>query len=298
MSTLPLDTDQPPPRRRPARSGEDAVYERQPLIVHVALIAASALILTPLAWMLLTTLKTRDEVFSQPLWWVPTNWHLLDNIQNVFSRIDFLHYFLNSVIVSTSVTVLDLFFSTLCGYALAKYRFPGRKLVFGMIIATMMVPFIVIIVPQYILVRSFGWLDSYTGLIVPVAISSFGIFLMRQALAGTPDELIDAARIDGAGEWRILFQIVVPMHVPALVSLAILRFLGEWDNLLWPLVVTNGANMRTMSLGLALLQDDRYGTDVPMLMAAATMALAPIVVVYAFLQRYFIKSVAGSGLKQ
>src|SRR6185437_16153894 len=116
---------------------------------------------------------------------------------------------------------------------------------------TMMVPFIVLLIPQYILVRSLGWLNSYIGLIIPVAISSFGIFLMRQALDGTPDELIDAARIDGANEWRILFQIVVPMHVPALVSLAILRFLGEWDNLLWPLVVTNGANMRTMSLGLA-----------------------------------------------
>ncbi len=281
---------------RSAASGRHA-RPSQPWLVHLVLIVACAVIIIPLVWMLLTTLKSREEVFSQPMWWIPTHPQLFANIENVLGRIDFFRYLLNSTIVSTSVTVLDMFFSTLCGYALAKYEFAGRRIVFGIIVATMMVPFIVIIIPQYILVRSFGWLDTYQGLIVPVAISSFGIFMMRQALMSTPDELIDAARMDGAGEWRILFQIVVPLHVPALVSLAILRFLGEWDNLLWPLVVTNGSSMRTMSLGLALLQDDRYGTDVPMLMVAATLALIPIVIVYAFLQRYFIKSVAISGLK-
>lgn len=299
MSIVPLDTNEmikkagaaTRHKRKPAR-------EPQPWLIHAVLIITCAIIITPLAWMVVTSLKVHEDVFNKPMWWIPSEPQLFENIKRVFERIDFIRYFFNSVIVSTSVTLLDLFFSTLCGYALAKYRFPGRDIVFGTIIATMMVPFIVIMVPQYILVRSFGWIDSYTGLIVPAAISSFGIFMMRQAFGGTPDELIDAARIDGASELRILFQIVVPMHVPALVSLAILRFLGEWDNLLWPLVVTNGENMRTMSLGLALLQDDRYGTDIPMLMTAALLALAPIVLVYAFLQRYFIKSVAGSGLKQ
>jgi multiple sugar transport system permease protein len=270
----------------------------QGLLIHVLLIAASAVIVSPLLWMVVTAMKEHQDVFTKPLWYIPPQPRLFDNIQHVFDRIDFFRYFLNSLIVSTSITLLDLLFSTMCGFALAKYRFPGRDIAFGSIIATMMIPFIVILVPQYILVRDFGWLDSYAGLIIPAAISSFGIFMMRQAFLGTPDELLDAARIDGASEWRILFQIVVPMHVPSLISLAILRFLGEWDSLLWPLVVTNGESMRTMSLGLALLQDDRYGTDIPMLMTAATMALAPIVLVYAFLQRYFIKSVAGSGLKQ
>jgi multiple sugar transport system permease protein len=266
-------------------------------LAHLVLFLACAIIIMPLAWMVLTATKTHEQVFSQPPWWIPPHPVLMENIRNVFARIDFGRYLLNSIVVATSITLLDLFFSTLAGYALAKYDFPGKKLIFGMIIMTMMVPFIVIVIPQYILVRDLGWLDSYQGLIVPFAISSFGIFLMRQALAGTPDEYIDAARIDGAGEWRILFQIVVPMHVPALVSLAILRFLGEWDSLLWPLVATNSSQMRTMSLGMALMQDDRYGTDLPTLMAAATMALAPVVIVYAFLQRYFIKSVSASGLK-
>jgi ABC-type glycerol-3-phosphate transport system permease component len=266
-------------------------------LAHLILILGCAVIIVPLAWMVLTALKTHEDVFARPPWWIPPDPIIGTNIRNVFARIDFGRYFVNSLFVSTAITLLDLFFSTLAGYALAKYRFPGKSIVFAMVIMTMMVPFIVIVIPQYILVRDLGWLDTYQGLIVPFAISSFGIFLMRQALAGTPDELIDAARIDGAGEWRILFRIVVPMHVPALVSLAILRFLGEWDSLLWPLVATNSAGMRTMSLGMALMQDDRYGTDLPTMMAAATMALVPIVGAYVFLQRYFIKSVASSGIK-
>jgi multiple sugar transport system permease protein len=270
---------------------------RGDFFTHLVLMAACAVIIVPLAWMVLTTLKAHEDVLTKPPWWIPSHPALLTNIRQVFQRVDFGRYFLNSLFVSTSITLLDLFFSTITGYALAKYNFPGKSIVFGIVIGTMMVPFIVILVPQYILVRDLGWLDSYTGLIVPFAISSFGIFLMRQALASTPDELLDAARIDGAGEWRILFQIVAPLHVPALTSLAILRFLGEWDSLLWPLVATNSGSMRTMSLGMALMQDDRYGTDLPTLMTAATMAIAPIVVAYVFLQRFFIKSVASSGVK-
>ncbi|MEO3388089.1 carbohydrate ABC transporter permease [Mesorhizobium sp. CAU 1741] len=294
MSAESMDRSRP--NRRPAR--RRLRVDPQGLAIHAILIAVSAVIVSPLLWMVVTSMKEHQDVFTQSLWYIPPEPKLLENIQHVFDRIDFFRYFFNSLFVSTAITLLDLLFASMCGFALAKYRFPGRQIVFGSIIATMMIPFIVILVPQYILVRDLGWLDSYAGLIIPAAISSFGIFMMRQAFLSTPDELLDAARIDGAGEWRILFQIVLPMHVPPLVSLAILRFLGEWDNLLWPLVVTNGESMRTMSLGLALLQDDRYGTDIPMLMTAATMALFPIVLVYVFLQRYFIKSVAGSGLKQ
>jgi len=268
------------------------------VLIHIILVIACAIVLLPLTWMILTSLKSHQDVFTKPLWWIPPKPMFWANVQLVFDRIPFGRYFFNSVVVATSATVLDLFFSTMAGFALAKYRFPGRGLIFGGIVATMMVPFIVILIPQYIIVRNLGWLDTYAGLIVPFAISSFGIFLMRQAFLGTPDELIDAARIDGASEWRILFQILVPLNVPPLISLAILRFLSEWDSLLWPLVATSSERMRTISLGMALLQDDRYGTDFPMLMAAATLALAPIVLVYAFLQRYFIKSVANSGLKQ
>ncbi|MFI5015020.1 MAG: carbohydrate ABC transporter permease [Hyphomicrobiales bacterium] len=267
------------------------------ILPHLVLLIVCAVIALPLIWMVLTALKAPQDIFNKPFWWIPPEPHFAENMRRVFAMIPFGRYFGNSVVVAGTVTACDLFFSTLAGYALAKYRFPGRDLFFGVIVATMMVPFIVVLIPQYIIVRSLGWLDSYAGLIIPFAISSFGIFLMRQAFLGMPDELIEAARLDGAGEWRILFRIVVPLNVTPLVSLAILRFLGEWDSLLWPLVATNSAQMRTMSLGMALLQDDRYGTDFPMLMTAATMSVAPIVLVYLFLQRYFIKSVAASGLK-
>ncbi|HWH72327.1 MAG TPA: carbohydrate ABC transporter permease [Candidatus Sulfotelmatobacter sp.] len=266
--------------------------------IHVALAAICVVMALPLIWMLLTALKTHQDVFTQPMWWIPIPTHLVDNIQRVFKMVPFGRYFGNSVFVASAITLSDMLFSTLTGFALAKYRFPGRNLVFGFVMATMMIPFIVIMIPEYIIVRKFGWVDSYQALIVPFAISSFGIFMMRQAFLTVSDDLIAAARIDGASDLRILFQIVVPLNVPTLVSLGILRFLGEWDALLWPLVSTTSQKMRTLSLGLALLQDDRYGTDFPTLMAAATMAVLPIILVYAFLQRYFIKSVASFGLKE
>ena len=267
-------------------------------VAHIVLIAVSALMLLPLLFMLVTTLKTQQDLFTKPLWFIPTHPLFATNVARVFQRIPFGRFFGNSLLVSITVTVSDLFFSTLAGYALATYRFPGRRAIFAVVIGTMMVPFIVILIPQYIIIHNLGWLDTYQGLIAPFAVSSFGIFLMRQAFRRMPPDLIDAARIDGAGEWRILFRIVVPLNVAPLVSLAILRFLDEWDNLLWPLVVTSSEKMRTLALGMALLQDDRYGTDLPMLMAAATLAIAPVVVVYVFLQRYFIRSVAGTGLKE
>jgi ABC-type glycerol-3-phosphate transport system permease component len=270
---------------------------RARLAIHALLCLVSGLVALPLVWMLLTALKTHQDVFTRPAWWIPSSPHLRENVERVFAVIPFGRYFLNSTLVSSAITASDLFFSTLAGFALAKYRFPGRNLFFGAVIATMMVPFIVIVIPQYLIVRELGWLDSYAALIVPFAVSSFGIFLMRQAFQDLPNDLIDAARLDGAGEWRILFRIAVPLNWAPLVSLAILRFLSEWDSLLWPLVATSSEPMRTMSLGLAILQDDRYGTDFPMLMAAATMAAAPIVLLYAFLQRSFIKSVAAQGLK-
>jgi len=267
-------------------------------LIHLCLIVASLLIALPLVWMVLTALKTHQQVFTEPMWRIPAEVQLGANIAQVFKLIPFWRYFSNSLIVATVVTVGDLFFSTLAGFGLAKYRFPGRNLIFAVIVATMMIPFIVIMIPEYIIVRRLGWIDTYAGLTIPFLISSFGIFLLRQAFLTVPDDIIASARIDGAHDLRVLFQIVVPLNVPILVSLAILRFLMEWDTLMWPLVVTNSTRMRTLSLGLAIMQNDRYGADFPTLMAAALLAIAPVVLLYAFLQRYFIKSVASFGLKE
>jgi len=267
-------------------------------LTHLCLAAACVVVVLPLVWMVLTTLKTHEQVFTQPMWYIPAQIQLGANIARVFTLIPFWRYFTNSLIVATLITVGDLFFSILAGFGLAKYRFPGRDVIFAVIVGTMMIPFIVIMVPEYIIARNLGWIDTYAGLIIPFMISSFGIFMMRQAFLGVSDDMIASARIDGAHDLRVLFQIVVPLNVPILVSLAILRFLGEWDSLLWPLVVTNSDRMRTLSLGLAIMQNDRYGTDFPTLMAAALLAIAPVVILYVFLQRYFIKSIASFGLKE
>jgi ABC-type glycerol-3-phosphate transport system permease component len=267
-------------------------------LIHLCLAAAGLLIALPLLWMVLTALKTHQQVFTEPMWRIPEHIQLGANIAQVFTLIPFWRYFSNSLIVATAITVGDLFFSTLAGFGLAKYRFPGRNLIFAVIVATMMIPFIVIMIPQYIIVRKLGWIDTYAGLTIPFLISSFGIFMLRQAFLAVSDDMIASARIDGAHDLRVLFQIVVPLNVPILVSLAILRFLTEWDALLWPLVVTNSTRMRTLSLGLAIMQNDRYGADFPTLMAAALLAIAPVVALYAFLQRYFVKSVASFGLKE
>jgi ABC-type glycerol-3-phosphate transport system permease component len=269
-----------------------------PALIHLALISASAVVILPLVWMVLATLKTHEQLFTQPMWAIPGHVQFAANVRRVFALIPFWRYFANSLIVATLITAGDLFFSTLAGFGLAKYRFPGRDIVFAVIVGTMMIPFIVIMIPQYIIVRRLGWIDTYTGLTVPFLISSFGIFMMRQAFLSASDDMIASARIDGAHDLRVLFQIVVPLNVPILVSLAILRFLTEWDSLLWPLVVTNSDRMRTLSLGLAIMQNDRYGTDFPTLMAAALLAIVPVVMLYAFLQRYFIKSIASFGLKE
>ncbi len=267
-------------------------------LIHLCLFIACVVVALPLVWMVLTALKTHEQVFTEPVWHIPAHLQLGANIAQVFKLIRFWRYFGNSLVVATLITVGDLFFSTLAGFGLAKYRFPGRNVIFALIVGTMMIPFIVIMIPEYIIVRRLGWIDTYAGLTVPFLISSFGIFMLRQAFLSVSDDMIASARIDGAHDLRVLFQIVVPLNVPILVSLAILRFLMEWDSLMWPLVVTNSEKMRTLSLGLAIMQNDRYGTDFPTLMAAALLAIAPVVVLYSFLQRYFIKSVASFGLKE
>jgi multiple sugar transport system permease protein len=171
----------------PAKARRFAPGFLRTAFIHAVLIGTCILIVLPLLWMFLSAHKSHEELFTKPFWWIPAEPHLFENISRVFERIDFGRYFFNSLFVSSVVTTLDLFFSTMAGYALAKFRFPGRDLIFGAIIATMMIPAIVIVIPQYILIRDFGWLDSYYALIIPFAVSSFGIFLIRQALIGFPD---------------------------------------------------------------------------------------------------------------
>jgi multiple sugar transport system permease protein len=226
---------------------------------------------------------------------VPRVWHF-SNYLDAWNSAAFGHYFVNSILVAGLVTLSTVLFSSLAGYGLAKFDFPGRDVCFAFILSTMMIPFTVIIIPLFVLVRDFGWMNSYQALVIPAGVSAFGIFLMRQFILTLPDELLDAARIDGASEAAIFRIIVLPLTRPALATLALLTFMGNWDSFLWPLVVTSGDTYRTLPVGLAAFQT-MYVTHYEWIMAIATLVSIPVFVIFLSLQRYFVQGIVMSGLK-
>lgn len=275
-----------------------AMWARIPwanLLLYAALIAFAALILMPFAYMLSTAFKTRGEVFSQPVRWIPNQINL-NNFRDALAAYPITRYFWNSVLVGVSVTLLNLVTCSLAGYGFAKFSFMGRNLLFGIVLATMMIPLSSMIIPLFLIVKWLGWVDTYWGLIVPAGTSAFGIFLMRQHMASIPEDLLDAARLDGAGEPRIFASIVLPLSKTALSSLAIFIFMWNWDSVLWPLLVATGDRYRTLPLGVALFESS-YGTNYPQLMAVALLAMLPVLVVFLVLQRNFVEAMTLSGVK-
>jgi ABC-type glycerol-3-phosphate transport system permease component len=257
--------------------------------------AGAALILLPFAYMLSTSLKSTNEVFTVPVHWIPT--HLRwTNYTTALREHPIGHYFLNSLLVGISVTLLNLLTCSLAGYSFAKFSYPGRNLVFGIVLATMMIPLASMIIPLYLVVKQLGWINSYLGLIIPAGTSAFGIFLMRQQMLTIPDDLLDAARLDGASEPRIFAEIVLPLSRTALASLAIFIFMWNWDSFLWPLLVATEDAYRTLPLGIALFESS-YGTNYPQLMAVAFLAMLPVLIVFLVLQKNFIESLTMSSVK-
>ncbi len=287
MSILSTTTNKPIVHRRRIRWGNIALY--------VLLTGFGALILLPFAYMISTSLKSRNQVFSQPIQWIPSTlqWH---NFSDALDQYPMWHYFFNSLFVGVSVTLLNLLTCSLAGYSFAKFKYPGRNLVFGVVLATMMIPLSSMIIPLFQVVKSFGWVDSYYGLIIPAGTSAFGIFLMRQQMSAIPDDLLDAARLDGSSELRIFFGMVIPNSMTALSSLAIFIFMWNWDSVLWPLLVATGDKYRTLPLGVALFESS-YGTNYPQLMAVAFLAMVPVLVVFLVLQRNFIEAMTMSSIK-
>jgi multiple sugar transport system permease protein len=258
-------------------------------------LAGAAVILLPFVWMLATSLKTEGEIFSAPyrLFSPHPTWQAY---LDVWRRIPFGRFFFNSVVFAGAVTVISLFLDSLAAYAFARLRFPGRDILFWVVLATLMVPFQITLIPLFLTVNHLGWLDTYQGLIVPRATNAFGIFLLRQFFVSLPSELDDAGRVDGASELRIYAQIILPLSGPALATLAIFHFMYNWNDFLWPLVITSSPDMRTVPAGLTLFM----GTHViehPILMAGATISLLPLAIAFLFLQRYFVRGVAMTGLK-
>ena len=298
MAAPPIDSPSPLSHR----DGRGIGGEGQPrpgqwrhAALYIVLVLFAALMLLPFAYMLSTSLKSLNEVFTTPIQWIPSQLRW-DNFTTALREHPIAHYFRNSLLVAVSVTLLNLLTCSLAGYSFAKFRYPGRDLLFGMVLATMMIPLASMIIPLFIVVRDLGWVDSYWGLIVPAGTSAFGIFLMRQHMLSLPDDLLDAARLDGSSEPRIFFAIVLPMSKTALSSLAIFIFMWNWDSFFWPLLVATDDRYRTLPLGIALFESS-YGTNYPQLMAVAFLAMLPVLAVFLVLQRNFIEALTMSSIK-
>ncbi|MDW8807341.1 carbohydrate ABC transporter permease [Streptomyces scabiei] len=271
---------------------------RTPLLYVIASLGL-LLMAAPLLWMALSAFKTKKDLTASPPVWLPSQW-TLSNFSQLLDQLDMPRYFMNSLIVAVLVTVCNLLFCSMVGYALAKLDFTGRSKVFGVVLVALMVPGNLLILPLYVLMNKLSLIDTYAGLVLPFAAGAFGVFLMRQFMQSVPDELLEAARIDGAGEWYIFFRIVMPLVKPALATLAIFTFLGSWNNFVWPLIATNDPGKYTLPVALATFANDPNRTIAGgngMLMAGSLLVVLPVLVVFIVLQRHFTQGIATAGLK-
>ena len=265
-------------------------------ILTALVVGGAILVLMPFLWMFLTSLKRPDEITRVPLSFLPDRLFNVANYVEIFKRQPFHLYLWNTFIVSGVSTLTSLVFSAMAGYGFAKFRFPAKEVWFFSIICLLMVPFQAIVIPLYQWVVQFGLINTYTGLMLPHFISAFGVFLMREAIAGIPDDYIDAARIDGCSEVGIFFRIVMPMVKPSLAALAVIKFLWTWNEFFWPLVITNSEEMKVITLGLASF-NTMYYIEHNLATAAAIVSIVPILILYLLFQRWMVKAVVMSGVK-
>ena len=259
------------------------------------LIGLSFLFVLPILWMTTTSFQAGEKMFQLTTEWIPSVWHP-ENYANALAHAPFVQYFLNSGIVSLAVMAGNVVFGTLAGYGLAKFRFRGDRIVLLLILSTLMLPLEVTLVPTFLVVHAFDWLNTYQGIAGPLLIDAFGVFLMRQSIISIPADYLEAARIDGAGELRILWQVIVPQCRPALAILAIFSFRDSWDQYLWPLTVVSVDGLRTYPLGLVQFGED-YGNPPTEQMAIAVLATIPVFLLFALLQRSVRQGFGLSGLK-
>ncbi|MFA6141902.1 MAG: carbohydrate ABC transporter permease [Candidatus Omnitrophota bacterium] len=263
--------------------------------IYVFLILGAISIAVPYVWMFVTSVKPVEEVQSYPPSFIVKHPTILP-YQDLFQLIPILRYIWNSIYVAAAVTIANLFFCSLAGYAFAKHRFWGRDKIFFVLLGSLMIPWQVNLISGFILMRKLGWLNSYNALIIPVMASVFGVFLCRQFIMAIPDDLIDAAKIDGCGEFTIYRLVILPLIKPVLATLAILTFLQQWNNFIWPLIVINSSEMRTLPLALSVI-NSQFGTRFAMVMAGAVVATTPMLIVFLLFQKYFMKGIAMTGLK-
>ncbi len=265
------------------------------ILTYVVCGVVAVITLAPFVWMVLGSLKSATEASQYPPTLLPSTF-AWSNYREVFTSVPFLRYIFNSFLVASSVTLVALLFHSMAAYALARLSFPGRNVLFVLMIATLMVPFSITLIPSFIVVRSLGWLDTYWALIVPAIFNAFGIFLLRQFYLGLPEELEEAALLDGDTPAGIFLHIALPLSRPILATLAVFFWLANWNNYLWPLIVTSSTNMRVIQIGVASFAGE-HSTQWQLIMAGSTIAAIPGLILYLFMQRYLIEGIKLSGLK-
>ena len=281
---------------RPAREEEEREAGRFPFSPwHLVLIPIAVVMLIPMVWMLVTSLETLNETRHFPPVLLP---HALvpGNYTQVLQQAPFARWFVNTMIVTVATVAGNLLFCSLAGYAFARIKFFGREVVFVLLLATLMIPFQVVMIPTFIIVKDLGLINTLNALIVPNLANAFGVFLLRQFFRTLPVELEEAARIDGASRLSVLFKIVLPLSGPVLATLAVITFLWTWNDFLWPLITIYTPNNMTLQLGLTTFEGT-HQTSTNLLMAANVMSMLPVLLLFFLAQKYFIRGIATSGLK-
>lgn len=263
--------------------------------IHALLIFVSILLLGPFIWMFLTSIKTYEETIQVPIVWFPEEIRWV-NYEIVNEKFPFLRLYLNTIFVVVATVFSQLLFSSLAAYAFARLHFPGKNILFLGMLSLLMVPGQIFLIPQYQIIVGLNLTDTLTALILPNMFSVFGVFLLRQFFAAIPKELEDAARIDGCNNFRIYWQIMMPLVTPGLVAMGILTMIGAWKELLWPLIVNQSIDKMTLSAGLANLIGE-HTTYHEQVMAGAVISVLPMIIVFAFFQRKFVESIAQTGIK-
>jgi multiple sugar transport system permease protein len=263
--------------------------------IHLFLLAGVVVVAFPFLWMILSSVKSLPDFYSFSFW--P---HKLDfsAYRYIFQKTDFLTWYLNSIFIGIIVTISSLIFNSLIGYTLAKYKFPGAKAIFILILSTLMIPTEMLVIPWYVMGTKVSLIDTYLGIMFPGLIEAFGVFLMRQFMLGIPDELLDAARIDGMSEFKIWWRVALPQVKPALSALGIITFLGNWNAYLWPVIVISTDSMRTLPVGISMYATgDGGGIQWNTIMGMSTLSVIPMIIVFLIFQRRIVEGIALTGVK-
>ncbi len=265
------------------------------IVMTVLMIALAAIMLIPFYWMLISSLKLNKDVFSFPMEWWPKTFHV-ENYRIIWDKIPLLTFFFNTIKLTLCITAIQIFTSSIAAYGFTKTNFKGRNTIFLMYVMTIAIPWQVYMIPQYILVSKMGLNDSHIGLILMQSFSAFGVFLIRQFYISLPNELCEAARIDGLNEYGIFTKIIFPLGKPAMATLVIFTFANTWNDFMGPLIYLKTEELKTVQLGIRMFIS-QYGADYAWIMAASVCSLIPLVIVFLSCQRFFVEGVAASGIK-